>query len=73
MERPMIHGQTRKMNLNPPSSWQEFNNCFLDVMSEWIGVRMEQKFGWSTSETDEYMGFGMEFYLFWFQLKQTFN
>ena len=43
MERPAIHGQIRRMNLNPPSSWQGFKNCFLEVMSEWIGVRMEQK------------------------------
>ena len=43
MERPVIHGQTRRLNLNPPSSWQGFKNCFLEVMSEWIGVRMEQE------------------------------
>ena len=43
MERPSIHGQIRRMNLNPPSSWQGFKNCFLEVMSEWIRVRMEQE------------------------------
>ena len=43
MVRPAIHGQIRRMNLNPPSSWQGFKNCFLEVMSEWIGVRMEQE------------------------------
>ena len=43
MERPAIHGQTRRMNINPPSSWQGFKNHFLEVMSEWIGVRMEQE------------------------------
>ena len=43
MERPVINGQTRRMNLNPPSPWQGFKNCFLEVMSEWIRVRMEQE------------------------------
>ena len=43
IDRPAIHGQIMRRNLNPPSPWQGFKNYFLEVMSEWIGVRMEQK------------------------------
>ena len=43
MERPAIHGQAMRLNLYPPSSWQGYKNCCLEVMSEWIGVRMEQE------------------------------
>ena len=43
MERPAIHGHVMRLNLYPPSSWQGYKNCCLEVMSEWIGVRMEQE------------------------------
>ena len=43
MERPAIHGQAMRLNLYPPSSWQGYKNCCLEVMSEWIRVRMEQE------------------------------
>ena len=32
-----------RLNLYPPSHWQGYMNCCLEVMSEWIGVRMEQE------------------------------
>ena len=43
MERPTIHGHAMRLNLYPPSPLQGYKNCCLEVMSEWIGVRMEQE------------------------------
>ena len=42
MERPAIHGQIRRLKLNPPSPWQGLKYCFLEVMTEWIRVRIEK-------------------------------
>ena len=42
VERPVNHGQIMRLKLNPPSPWQGLKYCFLEVMTEWIGVRIEQ-------------------------------